>query len=237
MTTSLPPVSFFSRLLDLISPRQCLVCGRRLSVSEQVICSVCNLHLPRTGFQLTPLDNIMARMFWGRIPVERVAACFYYEAGSEVADILYGLKYHGEAETGVVMGRMMAREFLPTGFFDGIDVIVPVPLARKRERERGYNQSYMLAKGISEATGLPVAKRAVSRLRFEKSQTTMGRWDRLDNVENVFRLDDANAISGRHVLIVDDVVTTGATITACAGELLKAGGVTISVLSLSLAKS
>jgi len=230
-------ISFWSRLLDFVSPRLCVVCGRRLTITEQIICASCNLHLPRTGFQHDPLRNVMAKMFWGRIPVERVAALFYYEAGSQTGQLVYDLKYHDSPEIGVTMGRLMASEFMIDGFFEGIDVVVPVPLAKKRQRQRGYNQSQMLAQGVSEVTGLPIYNKVLRRTRFEGSQTQMGRWERLENVENVFELKDPASLQGRHVLLIDDVVTTGATMVACAREILKAEGVRISLLALGFAKS
>lgn len=229
--------SFFHRLLDLLAPRLCVVCGHRLTVTEQVLCAPCNMHLPRTGFQFSPLDNPMARLFWGIIPVERVAALFYYESHSKVANILYDMKYHDHPEIGFIMGRMMAVEFSEAGFFDGIDLIVPIPLASKRQRQRGYNQSMELARGISHMTGLPIYNRVVRRTRFEKSQTRMGRRDRQENVDSVFQVQDIDTLHGHHVLLVDDVITTGATMTACARELLKADGIKLSLLSLAYAKS
>ena len=229
-------VSFWKQLLDLVAPRLCTVCGRRLSVTEQVLCVSCNMHLPRTGFQLEAYDNIMARLFWGIIPVERAAALFYYEAASEVSRIIYDLKYHDRPEIGREMGNLVASEFSEAGFFDGIDVIVPIPLARSRQWQRGYNQSLCIAKGISRVTGLPIYNKVVCRTKFVKSQTEMGRWERKKNVENVFKLKDTAAIRGRHVLLVDDVVTTGATMAACARELLKAGDVKVSLLSLGFTK-
>lgn len=229
--------NFFHRLLDLLSPRLCVVCGRRLSPSEQVMCASCNMHLPRTGFQFNAADNTMARLFWGIIPVERAAALFYFEANSPTSHILYDLKYHDQPEIGREMGCLMASEFAQAGFFDGIDVIVPIPLARSRQRHRGYNQSLCLAKGIASVTGLPVSDVAVRRTKFEKSQTQMGRRERQENVSDVFELKDDKAVSGKHILLVDDVVTTGATMTACARELLKAGNVKLSLLSLGFAKS
>lgn len=228
--------SFWHRLLDLLAPRLCVMCGRRLSLSEQVLCAVCNLHLPRTGFQYHADDNVMARLFWGVIPVERAAALFYYEASSGASNILYDLKYHDKPEVGVEMGRLLANEFVETGFFDGIDVIVPIPLARKRQRQRGYNQSRCLAEGISQATGIAVNSHVVRRTCFVKSQTRLRRWERQENVEGVFELKDSTSVSGRHILLVDDVVTTGATMTACARELLKAGGVRLSLLALGFAQ-
>jgi len=229
-------VTFFHRLLDLLAPRTCTVCGRRLAPTEQVLCATCNMHLPRTGFQLTPLDNPMARLFWGIIPVERVAALYFFEPHSQAVNIVYDMKYHDHPEIGRIMGRMMAQEFSEAGFFDGIDLIVPVPLARKRQRQRGYNQSMELARGISSVTGLPVNKHAVRRTRFEKSQTQMGRWERQENVGSVFEAQDIDALRGRHVLLVDDVITTGATTTACAREILKAEGITLSLLSLAFTR-
>ena len=231
------PISFWSSLLDLISPRTCVVCGQRLSVSEETICSKCNLHLPRTGFQQDPYENIMAKIFWGQIPIERATALFYYEPHAETANILYEMKYKNHPEIGEVMGRLMARELQMSNFFEGIDGIIPVPLAKKRQRQRGYNQSHELAKGISEITGLPIYNKVVRRTVFEGSQTSLGRWERNENVEQVFELQDAPTIQGKHLLLVDDVVTTGATVIACAKELCKAGGVRISVLSLGLAKN
>ena len=231
------PISFWTRLLDLISPRACVVCGCRLSASEEIICGKCNLHLPRTGFQQDPYENIMAKMFWGQIPIERAAALIYYEPHAETANILYELKYKNHPEIGEMMGRLMARELQTGNFFESIDGIIPVPLAKKRERQRGYNQSHELAKGISEITGLPIYNKVVRRTVFEGSQTSLGRWERNENVEQVFELKDALTIQGKHLLIVDDVVTTGATVIACAKELCKAEGVRISVLSLGLAKS
>ena len=209
-------ISFWSRLLDLISPRLCVVCGERLAVTEETLCSKCYLHLPRTDFGRDLYENVMAKLF---------------------ANILYELKYKNHPEIGEVMGRMMAKELMRNGLFDDIDALVPVPLAKKRERERGYNQSMMLAKGVSEVTGLPIANRVVRRTRFAGSQTRRGRWERNENVEDVFELQDADSISGKHLLLIDDVVTTGATIIACAKEMQKASNVRISVLALGFAKS
>ncbi len=230
-------ISFWTRLLDLISPRLCVVCGQRLAVSEETLCSKCNLHLPRTGFASNPYENLMAKTFWGQIPLERAAALFYYEPHAETANIIYELKYKNHPEAGLTMGRMTARELQRSGFFEGIDAIVPVPLARKREHQRGYNQSLEIARGVSQITGLPILNKVVRRTAFEGSQTQKSRQERNENVEKVFELADGDSISGKHLLVVDDVVTTGATIIACGKQLTKAGGVRLSVLSLGFTKS
>lgn len=230
-------MNLFRRLLDFIAPRSCVVCGRRLGIDDDILCPSCVLHLPRTDFHRSPLDNPMARLFWGVIPVERVAAYIYYAPGSELARAVYDLKYHDRPDIGIALGRMMATEMQAAGFFEGIDLLVPVPLAPRRERQRGYNQSRQIALGISEVSGLPIGDCAVRRTVFKGSQTELSRWDRQQNVEDVFRLRDADSLRGRHVLLVDDIVTTGATITACARELLKACNVRISILSFGFTKS
>ncbi len=229
-------ISFWHRLLNLIAPQGCAVCGCRLGMSEEVICSTCNLHLPRTGFASHAYDNDMARRFWARIPVERASALFYYEAGSEVSRIIHRLKYSDHPEIGVSMGKMAAEEFAVHGFFEGIDLIVPVPLERKRQRQRGYNQSVEIAKGVSEATGIPIETRAVKRTLFHGSQTQKNQQQRMENVENAFHATGEVDLTGKHILMIDDIVTSGATICACAGVFSGTPGLRISVLSLGMAK-
>lgn len=229
-------ISFWDRLLNLISPQSCAMCGRRLSIGEELLCSQCNLHLPRTGYDRDPYDNELARCFWGLIPVERCFAFTFYHRGGPTSYIIYGLKYHGKSEWGVMAGRLMAHELVRSRFFEGIDVLLPVPLTRKRHRIRGYNQSEELARGISEVTGIPIENRAVRRKTFTESQTNKDRWQRTDNVADAFELSDARRVQARHVLIIDDVVTTGATITAYAQQLVKAGAAKISILVWGFAK-
>ena len=229
-------ISFWHRLLNLISPDACVVCGARLGVEEEVLCTSCNLHLPRTFFAAHGIDNPMARRFWARIPIERAAALFYYEAGSEVSRIIHQLKYNNHPEIGEVMGRMAAEEFAAEDFFEGIDSIIPVPLAGKRKRQRGYNQSEALASGVAAVTGLPVIKNAVERVSFKESQTHKSLRERIENVEDAFRLTGKVSLQGCHVLIVDDIVTSGATICSCAKPMLSADGLRISVMSLGVVK-
>ena len=205
-------------------------------MGEEVICSTCNLHLPRTGFASHAYDNEMARRFWARIPIERAAALFYYEAGSEVSRIIHQLKYADHPEIGVTMGRMAAEEFAVNGFFEGIDMIIPIPLERKRQRQRGYNQSEEIAKGVNASTGIPIITNAVSRTVFHGSQTQKNQWQRMENVENAFKATGKVDLSGKHILMVDDIVTSGATIYICAQALLATADFKISVLSLGMAK-
>ncbi len=234
-------IRFIKRALNVIAPKQCTICGKRLAIGEEVLCTVCNYHLPRTHFSKQPYDNKMARMFWGQMPIERTAAWFYYEPQSDVSRLIHSLKYFNHPEKGVLMGKMLAGEIMQDNFFDSIDCIIPVPLTKKRKRSRGYNQSYEIALGINKITNIPILDKAVKRKSFKKSQTRMDRWQRMENVENVFEIENGIDLSGKHILIVDDVVTTGATIISCAQAIMKGcqsrfkGKVTFSVLSLGYA--
>ena len=229
--------SFWTRLFDVISPRLCAICGNRLSVNEQVLCANCHLHLPLTGYEKTPLDNELARLFWGQFPVERAAAVFFYEPKSAVSQLIYDMKYRGMSEIGERMGEITARRFATEGFFEGIDVLVPMPITRRRQWQRGYNQSMEIARGVSSVTGIPISRKAVRRIHFTQSQTEQHAWERLHNVENAFLLSKPDDIQGKHILLIDDIVTTGATTIACGRELAKAPDVRISILALGHTKS
>lgn len=229
---------FATRLLELIAPRLCVMCEKRLSIGEEYVCGVCQLHIPRTFFHLHPLDNLMTKMFWGQMPVERATAMFHYQPQSDSSIIVYNLKYNKNPELGVVMGRMMAREALASGFFDGIDIIVPVPLAKNRMKQRGYNQSEMLARGISEISGVEMSTKIVARKEFKRSQTHLSRQERMENVDEQFVLTaDSESMAGKHILIVDDVATTGATIIACATAMKNIQGIRFSVMTLAFTHS
>ncbi len=234
-------IEFIERLLNLIAPKQCTICGKRLALGEEVMCSVCNYHLPRTNFSKQPYDNNMAKLFWGQMPIERAAAWFFYEPHSDVSRIIHSLKYFNHPEKGVLMGKMLAEEIKQDNFFESIMGIVPIPLTKKRKRSRGYNQSYEIARGIYEITRIPVFDNVVKRKSFKKSQTRMDRWQRMENVENVFEIQDKSVLAGKHILLVDDVVTTGATIISCAQAITKCfhgkDKVKFSVLSLGYAGS
>jgi ComF family protein len=229
-------MNWWTKLLDFISPRQCVVCGERLTATESTLCSVCMLHLPRTAYQFTPQDNPMAQLFWHLAPIEQAAALFYYEPHSEMASIIYDLKYHDRPDIGQDMGRLMANEMQLAHYFDTIDLLLPVPLSRKRLRQRGYNQSEQLAIGISDITGIPIAAKALSRRHFRQSQTMLSRHERQENVSDMFRVSDATALCHKHVLLIDDICTTGATLLACADAIRDIEGIRISILTLGFTK-
>ena len=213
------------------------MCGQRLAPAEAALCTSCHLHLPFTAFEHRPVDNPLARLFWGQLPVERAAAWFFYEPQAGTGLLIHDLKYHGRPLLAQHLGCIMARQMAAAHFFDGIDALVPVPLTRRRQWQRGYNQSMEICRGISQVTGLPIYNKVLRRSRFNASQTTMSANQRRTNVEGAFELADAAAVSGRHVLLIDDVITTGATVIACGQALCEAKDLQLSVLSLGFTHS
>ena len=178
----------------------------------------------------------MAQLFWKLTKIQKAAALFYYHPHSETAQIVYRLKYSNRPDIGEDMGRIMAQEMLRSDFLSDIDVLLPVPLSRKRLRQRGYNQSEKLAIGISDITRLPVVTKALRRKQFRQSQTTLNRWQRQENVADTFQLVDDSLLHNKHVLLIDDICTTGATLIACANALQDIKGIRISVLTLGFTK-
>ena len=219
--------------LNLFYPKVCAVCSQPLSGQEECICFQCNMNLPRTNLHLKN-ENLAEQLFWGKIDVERVSAYFYYQRGSDFREILHQLKYKGQKEIGVMMGRQMATELLNNNFFDGIDYLLPVPLHKKKLRMRGYNQSECIAKGVSAVTGIPIAEGVVTRDKHTETQTRKSVMERWENVEGIFKLHVPELFAGTHILLLDDVLTTGATCVACADAVVGVENVKVSVLTLAM---
>lgn len=226
--------SWINSFINLLFPNCCVVCGDNLAVGEEFICTKCNVRMPRTNFHLQK-DNEVERRFWGRISIETATSYFYYSKGSDYRRILYELKYHGCKELGEVMGRHMATELFSSGFFQGIDLIIPVPLHRKRRKSRGYNQSEWIALGISNTTGIPMDVCGLVRNLANSTQTRKSVFERWENVQGIFKNQTPQAFSGKHILLVDDVLTTGATLLSCADALSESSDVKISIVTLALA--
>ena len=230
-------MSFWTRLFDLVAPRLCAACGNRLCETEVTACLNCLLTLPRTHYAEQPSDNPMARLFWGHFPIERAAAWFFYQPSAPHSPIIHHLKYHDQEEIGHFIGRVAAEEMSRHAFFEGIDALIPIPLTRRRMRQRGYNQSRAIADGISGVTGIPVLDKVVQRTHFEESQTHKSAAERRENVERVFTLTKPEMLSNRHVLMVDDVITTGSTMISCCREIQRAPSVRMSVFAAGYTRS
>lgn len=214
--------SGWSTLLDIVYPRHCLVCQNRLTRTENQLCVKCLYSLPTIEHD-SFTNNMMVQRFWGLTPAQKATALFFYHPASDYRNILHTLKYAHRPEVGVAFGRIMAQELIAKGFFQDIDAIIPVPLSKARRRQRGYNQSECLAHGIAEITGIPVWTNVLIRTRDNTSQTRLRRQQRIENVEGIFQVHNTLSCQGKHILLVDDVMTTGATLLAC-GEALKNTG-------------
>ena len=225
---------WFGPLFHLFFPRCCAVCGASLIEGEDTICTHCNIDMPRTNYHKMK-DNPVERMFWGKFPLERATSYFFYRKGSDFRRILHQLKYGGRKELGAVMGRCMAAELLPTGFFEDVDVVIPAPLHPRKQRACGYNQSEWIARGVSAVTGIPVDTESILRKKNTETQTRKSVFERRDNVEGIFELQHPETLAGKHILIVDDVLTTGSTTLACASCLVNVEGIRISILTLATA--
>lgn len=218
---------------NLIFPQQCVVCNRLLSHAEEYMCTVCNIGMPRTHYHLQK-DNFIEKLFWGQIPIERATTFFFYQKGNSYCNIIHELKYRGGKHIGQTMGRYMANEMQGSGFFEDIDVIIPIPLHTKKLRKRGYNQSEWIAMGVSDITRIPIDNKAIVRKTYTESQTKQSASARLENVRDAFEALRPEQFAGKHILLVDDVLTTGATIIACASTLSHIEGVRFSVIALSV---
>lgn len=219
-------------LTQLFFPEVCYGCGSDLVSRHQLLCLQCLHALPYTGFHLHP-DNPVERIFWGRLPIVRAAGIFYLTKGSMLERLMYQLKYKGKKEVGIYCGRMMGQAMLGSPLSD-VDALIPLPLFPAKERKRGYNQAALVCEGMAEIMSKPVWKDAVQRTTSTQTQTRKNRIERWENMKGRFRACNAAKVSGRHVLLVDDVITTGATLEACGNELVAAGA-RVSVATLGYA--
>lgn len=218
---------------DLISPRYCPICGNRLNSTEEEVCGKCLMMLPYIPIK-DFYDNPTARLFWAKIPVERAHSYIRYHNEWDSHRLLMFLKYNHRPDIGRWMGRLMARDLHSMGFFEDMDCIAAVPLHWKRQMKRGYNQSIELARGVADITGLPLVRRQIVRLRNNSTQTRKSMEERIENVESLFHV--KSRLPYHHILLIDDVLTTGATLTACAKAILQHNPeMKVSILTLAKA--
>lgn len=220
--------------ISLLFPRLCYACGNHLLRNENLICTECYVIIPRTNYHKIN-ENPVEQLFWGRCVIEKAAAFSFYNKGSRIRNLIHNLKYNGIQEIGFEVGRIYGLSLRDTGFTDDIDLIVPVPLHPSKKRARGYNQSDTISEGIASATGLKVDKNSLVRSKVTPTQTKRSRYERWTNVEGIFNVIDREKLKGQHILLVDDVITTGSTIESCANELLRVEGVKVSAVALAFA--
>lgn len=212
----------------------CAGCDTPLVAGEAFICTACWYHLPRTRSHQRR-QNSSARQLWGKVRIEAVASYWYFREDSRVKRIIHQLKYGNRPEIGTAIGLRYGALLTDTAPFNQAEIIVPVPLHPKKRRARGYNQSAFFAHGLSRTMQLPVAEHGIVRVRSTESQTRKDRYERYENMLKTFEVNDAAAITGRHVLLVDDVLTTGATLEACAHVLWENGASNVSAVTIAKA--
>jgi ComF family protein len=220
-------------LLWLLFPELCASCGRPLFRGEECICTFCRYKLPKTHFHLVR-ENPVVKHFWGKIPVAHATSYYHFSKGEKVQKLIHQLKYKGREDVGVFIGKSMGIEL--KSWMENSDLIIPVPLHAQRLKKRGYNQSECFANGLAKGSGIEVNIRSLIRDKATETQTAKHRFERYTNMENVFSVKEPAAIYGKNILLVDDVITTGSTLIACAEKLLEAGCGRINIAAIAAAQ-
>lgn len=223
-----------SGLVHVFYPEVCEYCGCELGGDESVLCLSCTFQLPRTGYHHLP-DNKSTLVFSGRIPIVRATSFVYFTKQGIMQQLLHRFKYRNRPGIGRYLGALLGDELKKSEWMDTIDHIIPVPLHKRKELQRGYNQAGIFAGGIAGTAGVPVLPNVLKRTRNTESQTHKTRAERVENVRDVFRTLRPELLQDKHLLLVDDVLTTGATLESGASELLKIPGVRISIATIALA--
>lgn len=224
----------FNDLLHLFFPKLCMLCQTPLVGGEDHICLKCLCDLPRTGHNFLE-ENPATYLFGGKVPVYHAAAFLHYEKGGHVQLLIHSLKYHDNREIGFRLGRMAGLRYQKAILLDRPDLLLPVPLHPKKRKQRGYNQSEWIARGLNTLLKLPIDTTSLRRTKETETQTHKQTYDRWLNMQDIFSVVDSEALAGKHILLIDDVITTGSTIGACAEALLTIPGVRVSVLAIAMA--
>lgn len=221
-----------SDLAELVFPNLCLACERNLATGEKNICLQCQLTLPRTNYHLQG-ENPVEKYFWGKVPIESATAFYHFVKQTRVQHMMHQLKYRGRSDIGIQLGKLFGFELLASKRFRAVDLITAVPLHKDKRIKRGYNQSDMIGEGISEALQKPFDNSLLVRKRYTETQTRKSRMERWQNVDAIFAVTKPDVLRNKHILLVDDVITTGATLEACAVEILNIPGTKLSIAALA----
>lgn len=218
-------------LLHLAFPHLCEGCGADVLPTDHLLCLHCLSSLPETSFHLHS-NNPIEKLFWGRLSITNATAQYYFTKGAIMQRLMHELKYKNNKELGRYLGKLMGLHLATSNRFNAIDALIPLPLFKSKERQRGFNQATVLCEGMAEVLKKPVLQNAVIRTLPTESQTTKNRMERWQNMEGHFKVVEAKNIKSRHLLLVDDVITTGATIEACGRAITEAVDVQLSVAAL-----
>ena len=224
-----------SDLLGLLFPNLCNACGASLFYGEKLICTKCLFDLPFTDYHLYQENKVMKQL-WGRVPLNAAMALLYFRKGAKAQRLIHSLKYNGKTDVGILLGSMIGERLKLSSLYSDIDFIVPVPLHHQKLRSRGYNQSSFIAEGIAQTINIPFKEEILIRTVSTESQTKKNRFSRYENMKAVFKVPETDQITGKHILLVDDVVTTGATLESCANTLLENGALKVSIAAIAFAE-
>jgi len=225
---------YFSNFKELLFPNICHSCGGNLSANETVICVLCEYSLPKTNFH-KHADNPIARKFWGRLPFQNATSLFYFDKGNKVQHLIHQLKYRDKKEIGNKLGEMLGNDLIMEDSYTDIKFVLPIPLHEKKQKIRGYNQSEYFAAGIAEGMKISYDTGIIYRALHTETQTGKNRLERWENVKDAFYIQNAEKVENTHVLLVDDVLTTGATLEACGQHLTEIAGLKLSIATIAFA--
>lgn len=220
-------------IINLFFPNTCQGCADELLGNENTICTKCLYELPLTNF-IYSNENPVAQKFWGRVFIHYAASYYYFHKGSRLQSLMHNLKYKKKTEIGQILGTIAGNELKNTRF-EEIDIIAAIPLHISKLRKRGYNQSDYIAEGIAKGMNKPFIKDSIKRLVNTSTQTKKSRFERWENVSDVFAIDNPEIFKNKHILLVDDVLTTGATMESCGQAISKIEGTKVSIFTLAYA--
>lgn len=227
--------TYLADFVSLIFPQLCPACHASLMANEGILCTDCLYNLPYTNFH-QQADNIVARQFWGKLNIEAAYALYYFNKGGKVQNMVHQFKYNGMHRIGNLLGNIAAKQLIQNPVFNTVDYIIPVPLHKKRLKTRGYNQSTCFAEGLADKLNATVELDNLIRTIATQTQTHKSRFARFQNMQEVFAVARPKVLEHKHVLLVDDIVTTGSTLEACGIELLKVPGLKLSIATIAYAE-
>lgn len=227
-------MNLLNHIINLFYPQVCASCGNLLMQGEETICLSCRYLLPKTGYE-NDIHNPLAKSFWGQIDFHAVTAEFFFSKTGKVQHLLHQLKYQGNRDAGFFLGQQIGESIKNAELFQGIDCLVPIPLHPKKEFLRGYNQSFVIAQGVEDITKIPIVKEGLVRSVFTSTQTKKTRDERWANVKDIFVVKDEKIFENKHILLIDDVLTTGATLMAAGNKLLEISGAKVSAATAACA--
>ncbi len=224
--------SYVNAFSHLLYPHNCEGCGTDILNDDGYLCAKCFYDLPKTGF-IDAADNPVEKSFYGRLNLEAAAAGYYFTKDGLLQHLIGQVKYKRHKELGIYLGKLIGHKLKNSVRFNDIELLVPLPLNAKKEAKRGFNQATLICEGIAQVWQQPIVADAVIRTVFTQSQTNKTRVARWQNMEGVFAVANANKLQGKHILLVDDITTTGATLEACGSEILQVANTKLSIVTVA----